>query len=160
MADSVHENILEKVVSEIESLGLEDMTPSNVLVTDVPVGEGAYYRGYPAICVSPVGNEQIVPTEGNNLQDAIGYPVLISIVDGANKKQESVSRDRRLLYREKIIDHFIENNGISWGVSGVDEVNVHIETGSIIDPAAWFDQNLNLSTIVLRCKTLKTRRAS
>jgi len=160
MADSVHESILEKVVSEIEGLSLEDMAPNNVLVTDVPVGEGVYYSGYPAICVSPIGNEQIVPSEGNNKQDAIGYPVLISIVDGANKRQQAVSRDRRLLYRQQIIDHFIENNQVSWGVSGVDEANIHIETGSIIDPAAWFDQNLNLSTIVLRCKVLKTRRVS
>jgi len=154
MSNSLHMQLLDATKTAIEGLGLTGISSSNVVVLQVPDDKGKWLPGLPGIMVAPFGRETLPADQGTNRSDDIGYPVLIAIVDVANQAQ-TTNLDGRLYWREQIIDEFFHNR---LSIAGEDPIEQTIEPLEIVNSAAWFQRQLYVSALVVRCTIRKLRR--
>lgn len=101
MADSIHKNILDGFQDVIQALSLTGLDSDQVYVGwDVDVQKVKF----PAVFVSPVGTEQLLP--GTNRSEDIGYPIAVMILDRHPIDNPS-NMDAAILWRESIRQAFI-----------------------------------------------------
>lgn len=146
---SIMFSLLTDARDRIQNLNLTGVTSSNIVVLTTPEDAERYLPGLPAIMVTPFGSETIVNFDGTNARDDIGFPVLIAIVDAANRDQ-STDLNQWLLWREDIIDEFIHSPA-GTTPRGV-PLETMIEPKPIVDIQAWFQKNLFVSALVVRTK--------
>ena len=149
----LHYNYLVAVHEELKVIGLEDISPSNITLMEIPLDDDRYTAHLPAILVAPMGTETI--GGGTNASEDIGYPILIAVIEAANEEQSKTTLKRHLRWREQIIDTFIHRH---MPIDNVFHLDTTVEPGPIIDAGAWLRRQLFESLVVLRCKARKQRR--
>ena len=80
MADSIHEDVLDRVVNVLQKMEL-DGYEQNVSWSLKLTPAQASNLAMPAIHVSPLGMEQPDPIAGTNQRDATGLPVTVRLLD-------------------------------------------------------------------------------
>ena len=153
---SRHQTILDTIQTAIRAAGLVDIRDEQVVIRT----NAEHYNKWidskqPGIILSPIGTEKInVKSPGTNASDDIGYPVLISIVDDVLPSHSNVHQDKRLFWREKIIDTFIH-----FRLAGAINYDIDVVPGPIVEPGAWTQQRKFLSIIELTVTQRVQRRA-
>lgn len=146
MAEAVFESILQAVRQQIFEIVLPGLPDENVQVVKLYRNRGTVEPGLPGVLVFPSGVETITPT--TNASDDIGYPVAVAMLaedrnDGTQDQEQN--RDRLLLWREKVRDHFIGQR-----LTGVVTVwNCIVEPNVIVDQPEWAN-NVWRGALVLR----------
>jgi hypothetical protein len=146
--ESVHELIVDAVVTRIKSIGLDGITSSKIKRLWVPKSDPTLTPP-PAVIVSPLGAEG---DESNVMsQDDIGYPVLVVITDALNGNNDLNMR-RDLAWREKIAKALRNQR-----LSGVAQVfDAKIDYGPTIDVAQFF-KNAFVSVLMFRFVVRESR---
>ena len=156
MPDSIHAKLLADAVVMVKHLALAGITEASIKEIWLPEKSAKFAATLPAIHVSPFGQETF--GEGTNRGDDIQYPIGIYMMDDANRGS-TTEIDERLLWREKILDHFIHNR-LSVALTNAVICDQLIEPGPIVDNAAWYGRNIWLSALVVRVMVRKRRRAT
>lgn len=153
---STHMLCMEAIQTQIRALDLSGLDDANVVIVKLPladrVKEQAIVAAYPAILISPFGQEQMDPLAGTNLRDDIGYPVVCSIVAADNQALQS-NLDTYLDWRQSLREEF-HNSRLAGAVSTV--FNAYVEPGPVVLPSAWF-ANFWHSSLTIRCISRETR---
>ena len=158
MADSILGQILVAVRDALrDDVTLTGIENEHILLQTVPQNVASAPAAMPFISVSSFLAESF-PNPGTNVSDDYGYPVSIFIID----KKETVQKDfdafdRRLVWRENILDHFIHNK-VTITATGTVQYTITIDPSAVVDLSAWFDKSLFVSPINLRVVTRVTRR--
>jgi hypothetical protein len=133
---SVNERCVLAVQARIRGLRLSDLNAASVVVQKVPwardfLGANPKYA-LPGVIIAPWGEEQMNPSEGTNLKDDVGYPVLVSII-AADRQRLVADFGKYLSWRERIARAFRNQP-----LPGVDEViSCSIDPGPILQPEAF-----------------------
>lgn len=157
MADSILGQILVATQDALrDDVILDGVEREHIIIQPVPNDTSAP-KARPYISVSSYLAESF-PEPSTTDTDDYGYPISIFIVD---KKSEVLkdfnSLDRRLVWREAIIDHFIRLR-IDIAATATKWKTTIIEGSPIADISAWFDNELWVSPITVRVVQRVTRR--
>lgn len=157
MADSIVGQILVKVRDALRAdVTLTGVENEHIIIQPIP-NDASAPKAKPHISVSSFLAESFPEPSTTNTDD-YGYPISIFIVD---KKSEVLkdfdSLDRRLLWREAIIDHFIRLR-IDIAATATKWKTTTIEPAPIADFSAWFATEFWISPINLRVIQRVTRR--
>lgn len=152
---SLHMQLMECIQAVIVSLDLVGIPNGGVLIQKRLSDQEKYLlaspNNYPVILIAPE-TETINPNGGTNVEDDIGYPVVIAILDDDNQDQE-LNFDRDLLWREEIIRNL--HNHRAAGIVAIRRLIV--TPGPIIDPATWSKAGLWVSTLRVTAETRRGR---
>lgn len=146
---SLHDRILDAVVTRIQGLSLSGVSSANIVKRWVPqfVPE---ITTLPAIFVSPIGSEGEVG--GLNNRDDIGFPVLVVIIAASNQNNTDYT-SRNTLWRERIQSALRHQF-----LSGVSEVIDCVPLfGTVFDPSFWLSEDLHWSPMAFRFMTRTAR---
>lgn len=106
----------------------------------------------PGIIICPFGKEQMLPTEGTNVRDDVGYPILVSILASNNQDLSTNNQPLYLKWREQIARAFRNQR-----LPGILEIyRVAVEPAAISLPAAFL-ANYYHSALVLRATSREVR---
>jgi hypothetical protein len=158
MADSILGQILEATKDDLrDNVTLTGIEREHIHIQPIPENVGSSPGALPFITVSSFLAESF-PNPGTNVGDDYGYPISIFIVDRKSTVLKDFdSFDRRLVWRENIMDRFIRNK-FSIAATGTVQYDILIEPSPIVDISAWFEKELFVSPINLRAVTRVTRR--
>ena len=158
MADSILGQILVKFRDAIRDLTLTGVEPEHILIQPVPNDTESAPNALPFITVSSYLAESF-PNPGTNVSDDYGYPISVFIVDSKSEVLKNFdSLDRRFVWRETILDHFILSK-VTITATATVQYNITIDPSPIVDVAAWFGKpNLFISAMTFRAVTRVTRR--
>ena len=145
---SVYGRVLLATQQSIQSLGLDGIDPSSVVVQKLPVDRHlgiADGVALPAILITPEG-ETIDPASGTNLMDDVTYAVRVTLVDRDNQEPTLVANvDRYFVWRQRIARTFRNQT-----LAAVPEIyTTTLDPGDVVDSAAW-ESNLFASVLTLR----------
>ncbi len=157
MADSILGQILVAVRDALrDDVTLTGVEREHIIIQPVP-GDTSAPKAKPYISVSSYLAESF-PGPSTTDTDDYGYPISIFIVD---KKTEVLkdfdSLDRRFVWREAIIDHFIRLR-IDVAATATKWKTTIIEGSPITDSFAWIDEDIWVSPITIRVVQRVTRR--
>ena len=159
MADSILGQILIEFRDAIrDDITLTGVEREHILIQPVPTDSESAPVSLPFITISSYLAESF-PNPGSNVGDDYGYPVSVFIVDQKTAVQKNFdSLDRRFVWREAILDHFIRSK-VTIAASGTVQYDITIDPSPIVDLSAWFaSPNLFISAMNFRAKTRVTRR--
>jgi hypothetical protein len=147
--------LMEHIQAEIVSLDLVGIPNGGVLIQKRLSDQEKYLlaspNNYPVILIAPE-TETIQPNGGTNIEDDIGYPVSVVILDDDSYDQE-LNFDRDLLWREQIIRNL--HNQRAAGVPSIRRLTV--TPGAVIDPATWSKAGLWVSSLRVNAETRNLR---
>lgn len=146
VADAVHYNIMDAAQDVIQALSLTDIG-TNVVLRKLPTDRDLTL---PAVIVSH-GTETETQLPGTNLADDWGYPVLVSIVSNGN--QDYTLSEQELEWREKVRNAFNNKRLSAVGTT----FRCVVEPRAIVDLGLWKEQNLNVSTLLVRVYSREVR---
>jgi hypothetical protein len=154
MSESLQGQIEEAIVDAIRDLSLAGLSSENIVRQLVPLDRDISPTSLPAIRIGPGGSEQIDLRRGTNAADDIGYPVQVVMRARANQDLAAGSGgDAWLHWREQIVQAFHNHR-----LSDVPSVfQCIVEPREIVAPNAWFQQNLWVSALVVRCTARRSR---
>lgn len=95
----------------------------------------------PFVSISPYGPEKL-DDELNSL-DGVYYGILVAIIG----KQDVTSLEQRLGWRQSMRRN-LNNKPLGGGLTA--NYNLKVEPGNVVEPRAWFDQNVFVSGFVVR----------
>ena len=158
MADSILGQILVEFRDAIRAdIALTGIEPEHILIMPVPTDAESAPSSMPFIAISSFLPESF-PNPGTNVSDDYGYPISVFIVDSKSTVAKSFEDlDRRFLWREAILDHFI-NSKVTIAATGTVQYDIKIDPTPIVDTVAWFAKKLFVSPMTFRAKTRVTRR--
>jgi hypothetical protein len=117
---SVHYSCLQAVQSTLQELSLPGITASNIVVMKFPWLDRAeaagLLRGYPAVLVSPFGQETMFRSDGTNIRDDVTYPCLVVFIQAPDDDLQA-NQNRYLLWRQMTHRAFRNQN-----LPGVNEI--------------------------------------
>ena len=138
---------MEAVRDAIRVLALTNLTSAEVQVRRLP-HDGEQF--YPGITIHPVTETY---GAGSNVLEEVAYGCAVTMVEN-NNNDSDFKLDQILLWRETIRRYFVENVTLS-GVS--ETCTVKVESGHVIDWNELYEQNIDVSRLVIRVRTLETR---
>lgn len=141
-----HKLILEAVLATIQGLSLSGISNASIVERVLPVDR---QLTPPFVLVTEAGQETELP--GTTGADDWGYPVLVAIVSASNQSTATV--DGELLWRERVRKAFHNKR-----LAGITSVwRCLVEPGPVIDPTAWQQANLTVSTLTVRVISREVR---
>lgn len=159
MTISIDGQLLEKtrdgiktLAGTIEGIDLEE----KVIIQEVPQDQEGNIPDFPFIPVWLLNTEIYVDADGTNKSDIIVYPIGVAILDTKQAVQESFAEfDRRLFWRQKMMDHFIHTRvTISPDVVS----DTIIIPGPRVDQSIWRNRQKFGSWFVIQYRTCQQRR--
>ncbi|HTU27303.1 MAG TPA: hypothetical protein VMF30_17980 [Pirellulales bacterium] len=154
---SVYGRVLLATQQGIQSLALDGIDPTSIIVQKLPVDRqlgAADGIPLPAILITPAG-ETVDPASGTNLLDDVTYAVRVTLFDRDNQEPTLVANmDRYLLWRERIARTFRNQT-----LAAVPEIyTTTLDPGEVVDDTAW-QNNLFASVLTLRFVSREPRGA-
>lgn len=160
MAQSIQRQILERVQSDIRSLGLVAIDDDNVVIVKADKECERVEIGLAGVVILPFGSEGIPLGGGTNLRDDIQYMVSVIFVDchrqdavdqePADAEQgepdQNYHADITLSWREIVRKHFSRKR--LEGINSVYTCNVLPQ--AVLDPAEFLARNIWKSTLNLQ----------
>ena len=160
MADSIDGQLLKKTQAGIQSLAgtIEDISlEEKVVILQVAKEKGQKIPALPFIPIWLFNTEIINEAEGSNSGDIIVYPIGVAVIDKKITIENSFEAfDRRLFWRQKMMDHFIPNRVT---ISPDVVTDIFVVPGQRIDKAAWENRNIFVNWFVIQYRTSQQRRA-
>jgi len=159
---SIHLQLLTAIAEAIQDLllsgvgGVSPLPPAQVYVKKLPTDRASAGILLPAIVVSLVPLPEKFATVMNAADD-YGYPCLVTII-AANNQDLSVSDDE-LLWRQTIRNYFHNQKPkrIKDAISPVPLGKILVEPYPILDLNLFQQQNLFVSSLLVRCWTREVR---
>lgn len=149
------------VQSEIQGLNFGGSSPpqsSSIIVQKLPWAKRFLlpstdpdYLPSPGIIICQWNRETMDPSEGTNIKDDVGYPVLVSIV-AKDQQNLTAHQEDYLGWRQQIARHFRNQR-----LNGVDEVYVCEVQPNIVTLPEAFLQNIYHSALVLNFTSREVR---
>lgn len=136
---SNHYDSMTAIETIIDGLSITGLTGGTIIQEVANYQDGQ--QTLPFISISPYGPEKI-GDELNNV-DGVYYGVLVAII----AKPSVTSLETRLSWRQQI-RRVMKNRSLS-GLG--QNYNVDVEPGNVVEPRAWFDRNVFVSGMVIRC---------
>ena len=158
MADSILGQILIEFRDALrDDVTLTGIEREHILIQPVPTDAETAPKNLPFIAVSSFLAESF-PNPGTNVSDDYGYPISVFIIDTKTTVSESFNAlDRRFVWRETILDHFIHSK-VTIAATGTVQYDITIDPSPIVDWQAWFKTNLFISVMTFRAVTRVMRR--
>jgi len=157
MADSILGQIIVAVRDALrDDVALTGVEREHIILQPVPENVAFAPAAMPFISVSSFLAESF-PNPGTNVSDDYGYSVSIFIIDKKAAVRNFDAFDRRLLWRENILDHFIHNK-VTITATGTVQYTITLDPAAVVDLSAWFEKEMFVSPINLRVVTRVTRR--
>ncbi len=158
MADSILGQILVAVRDALrDDVTLDGIEREHILLQPVPENVASAPTAMPFITVSSFLAESFA-NPGTNVSEDYGYSISIFIIDKKSiVLKDFDSFDRRLVWRETILDHFVHNK-LTITATGTVQYDITIDPSAVVDISAWFDKELFVSPINFRAVTRVTRR--
>lgn len=163
MGKSIHFALLKEVQSRIRALRLDGLSEESVLVRWTPLFQDVGGRieknfSFPAIVVSPVGQEQITPA--TNERDDWGMPVLIAMAAQLGEVKATAASeedlDRNLFWRERLLKTF-PTKSLTTSDPAVEYRTCNVEPGPIVDWPKLQLEKIYTGYLVFRFKTRRDR---
>jgi len=153
--ETVHFEILQAVRQAITDLDVPLIPKEQIYLRRIPTDRQATL---PAVIIAPIGIETLPPS--TNASDDIGFPVLISLVNGVNKDQTALPSERaakdltmevsevELEWRQKVRRAFHNKR-----LPGMEQrvYRCTVEPQAILDLPLYRDADLVVSSLIVRC---------
>lgn len=146
-------DILNTVRSLVQDLELPGLATANVIVQKVAGDRPQDLPAvkYPCLLIAPHGAESADPQSGTNLRDDVVYPIRVTILaEDAGDQQFGLTQ--YLGWRERLRRRF-HNQRLSPDLC----FTVQVQPLTIVDPAAWHQRGLFVSSLVLHCFSRESR---
>lgn len=148
---AVHEDIIQAVISKIQSLDLVGIPSAHVKAGKIATDRGDLLPGLPGILVCPFGSAAPAPADGTNLSDDLPYRVIVGIIAQGDQNQD-LHRARMFDWVETIQGAFRHKR-----LSGVPTVyTCTIENDVRFDPR-MFAKGMDASVVALRFMSREVR---
>lgn len=161
---SIHYYLLTQTQTEIQALiaggtVLTRYMNGDVILLDTPTDDESVVDTFPSILVAPFGAEEVDREQSTNIADQIIYPILVAILDDANEVYRT-NLEARLEEREQLYDFFIHNRTeYQAGMpNSARLLDIDVTPRDVIEPEAWFDNNLFVSSFELEFTVMRPRR--
>lgn len=171
MADSTYYAILSAVKDGIVDIALPAINPNDIQLIKVENFRETVLPGLPGVLILPLGQETM-PIQGGSVgRDYIGYPVAVVMLDsdrqdtGSGEPTEAMTGtqdqehryDIKLYWRQQIRKKFINQRLAVPSPSVSDVFTCHVEPQAVVEAADWLEDNIWVSTLVLRFFSRETR---
>lgn len=161
MASSNHKKIADDVLAKVQALAvagsLTGITSTNVVEMQVPTDEAAEIAAFPCISISAFGTEDVDSIAAVTKSEFVEYPIMVAIVDSAGENNDLVALEKRLKWREVLVDTLVKNKTIFTTAGRV--IRTFISPVIIIDPGSWYANSQFVSAFVLNV-TIKIARTT
>lgn len=145
-------------VDAVQALALTGVPPAHVLGLQTLIEKPEDLTPtLPAVILAPYGAERLGPD--TNLSDRIEYPLAVLMLDKANGDQDT-GFDKRMVWRESVIDHFIRNRVTVTLPTGCFLLTQEVDTFDMANLPAWVERNTFLGGLVVRFVCRRRRRAA
>jgi len=156
-ADATHYQCLVATQAVIQSLLLDGIANSSVVVKKIPLDRilGPQGISYPGVLVTPA-RETMDHTAGLNRLDDVGYGVLITMLDADNQEPTVAANiNKYLTWRQRISKAFRNQR-----LSGVPEIIIaFVDPIEMVMPEAW-NKQLWASSLLVRFISRESRGLS
>lgn len=134
-SEAMYFQCLEATRARIQSLLLDGLPNSHVVILKTAEFQEPDVPGLPAVLIVPDGHEEMPATAGTNGRDDVTYPVRVVLLAAGNQ-DPAANAERMLAWREEIARAFRHQR-----LPGLPSViDTHVEPLDAVNAEAWWHQ--------------------